>query len=87
MTGIEILTLVVLVVFIAAGIGYQNSKHHGSLKDMVEDVKDIEVKAEEVVNELYNKDLRPAVEEKTTEEVAKPKKKRKYYPKKPKTSI
>jgi hypothetical protein len=54
---------------------------------MVEDVKDIEVKAEEVVNELYNKDLRPAVEEKTTEEVAKPKKKRKYYPKKPKTSI
>jgi hypothetical protein len=87
MTGIEIFTLVLLIIFLAAGIGYNYSKYYGSLKDMVEDVKDIEVKAEEVVNELYNKDLRPAVGEKTTEEVAKPKKKRKYYPKKPKTSI
>jgi predicted Holliday junction resolvase-like endonuclease len=87
MTGFEIFTLILVIIFVAATVAYQFSKHHRSLKDMIEDVKDIEVKAEEVVNELYNKDLRPAVEEKTTEEADKPKKKRKYYPKKPKTSI
>ena len=95
MTGIEILTLVILVVFFAAGVAYQFSKHHSSLKDMVEDVEDIEIKAKEVADELYNKDLRPIVAKKTTEKpvettksefpIDKPKKKRKYYPKKKKT--
>lgn len=87
MTGIEIITLVIVIFFLAAGIAYNLSKHQKPLKDMVQDVKDIEVQAEQVVDELYNKDLRPAIVEKTTEEVTKPKKKRKYYPKKPKTSI
>ena len=95
MTGIEIFTLVVVIVFLAAGIGYQYSKHHGSLKDMVEDVKDIKVQTEQVADELYNKDLRPIVAKKATEKpvetpkpefpIDKPKKKRKYYPKKKKT--
>jgi len=94
MTGIEIFTLILLVVFIGTGIAYQFSKHHGSLKDMVEDVKDIKVETKEVVDELYNKDLRPIVAKKTTEKsvettksefpIDKPKKKRKYYPKKKK---
>lgn len=115
MTGIEIFTLVILVVFVAAGVAHQFSKHHGSLKDMVQDVKDIEVQAEQVANELYNKDLRPIVakkapkKDKVTQQVEsmkkvveahdtfikeidkvsksefpidKPKKKRKYYPRK-----
>ena len=94
MTGFEILTLIILVVLVATGVGYQFSKHHASLKDMVEDVKDIKVETKEVVDELYNKDLRPIVAKKTTEKpvetskpefpIDKPKKKRKYYPKKKK---
>jgi len=94
MTGIEIFTLVLLIIFLAAGIGYNYSKYYGSLKDMVEDVKDIEVQAEQVADELYNKDLRPIVAKKATEKpvetsksefpIDKPKKKRKYYPKKKK---
>ena len=97
MTAIEIFTLVLVILFVAAGVGYNYSKHHGSLKDMVEDVKDIEVQVQQVEDELYNKDLRPIVAKKSTTKsteetksefpIEKPKKKRKYYPKKPKTSI
>jgi len=70
MTGIEIFTLVILVVFLAVGVAYQFSKHHGSLKDMVQDVKDIEVQAEQVAKELYNKDLRPVVAKKAAKKEA-----------------
>lgn len=65
MTGFEIFTLVLVIVFVAASVAYQFSKHHASLHDMMQDGKEIEVEAEEV----------------------KPTKKKKYYPKKPKTSI
>ena len=133
MTGFEIFTLIILIVFVATGVAYQFSKHHGSLKDMVQDVREIEVKAEEIVNELYNKDLRPITSNKppkkkqvTSQDVTpelvdviaqkakitpqdatielqaviqeikkdkaefpidKPKSKKKFYPKKPKTHI
>jgi hypothetical protein len=99
MTGIEIFTLVVLALFIVVGVAYQYQKR----KDSIQDIENIEVKAEQVIDELYNKDLRPIVAKKTprtpkveatTEEVKqeskpefpidKPKKKRKYYPRKKK---
>jgi hypothetical protein len=49
----------------------------------------------EITNDYYNNEeiqeaveiVKEAVEQASTEEVARPKKKRKYYPKKPKTSI
>jgi hypothetical protein len=128
MTIIEIIVLILAIVGLAGVIGYQLTKGQPSLKDMVQDIK-----AEQVANELYNKDLRPTPEKKApkkrevtsqdiTQEVIKkvveiakvtpeaatvnleavvekvketkpefpidkPKKKRKYYPKKPKTSI
>jgi type II secretory pathway pseudopilin PulG len=94
MTGIEILVAVVLIVFIAAGAAHQFSKHQALSNDVIDDLKDIEVKAEEVANELYNKDLRPTTAKKTTKTpveetksefpIDKPKKKRKYYPRKKK---
>lgn len=59
MTAIEIFTLVLVILFVAVVVGYNYSKHKGSLKDMIQDVKDIGVQAEQVANELYNKDLRP----------------------------
>jgi hypothetical protein len=97
MTGIEIFTLIFLGVLVVAGIAHQVTKNHSSLKDMVQDVKDIEVQAEELAKELYNKDLRPIVAKKAAKEdkaeeveketkpefpIDKPKRKRKYYPKK-----
>jgi FtsZ-interacting cell division protein ZipA len=95
MTGFEIIILIVAIVLIAVLVAGFVTKDHDSLKDMVEDAKDIEVKAKEVADELYNKDLRPIVAKKTTEKpvettksefpIDKPKKKRKYYPKKKKT--
>jgi hypothetical protein len=94
MTIIEIIVLVVLIVLVAALAAYNVSKKFPPLSEMVEDVKDIEVKAEEIVSELYNKDLRPIVVKKPTKKIdeapksefpiEKPKKKRKYYPKKKK---
>jgi hypothetical protein len=106
MTGIEIIILIVAIVLIAVLVASFVTKDHSSLKDMVEDVKDIKVQTEQVVDELYNKDLRPIVAKKATEKpiktpegiveepikketkpefpIDKPKKKRKYYPKKKK---
>jgi len=98
MTGFEILTLVILAVFIVAEAAHQYSKHKGSMKNFIQDTKDIEVRTEQVVNELYNKDLRPIVAKKAPKEkkqteasktefpIDKPKKKRKYYPRKPKAN-
>jgi hypothetical protein len=94
MTGFEIIILIVAIVLITVLVAGFVTKDHDSLKDMVEDAKDIEVKAKEVADELYNKDLRPIVAKKATEKptetsksefpIDKPKKKRKYYPKKKK---
>ena len=94
MNGIEIFILVVLTILMGLGAVHQYLKHKDSLKNFTQDVKDIEVKAEQVVNELYNKDLRPTTSKKPTTKVVeeakpefpidKPKKKRKYYPRKKK---
>ena len=130
MTIVEIIVLILTIVGLAGVIGYQLTKGQPYLKDMVQDVKDIEVKAEQVSNELYNKDLRPVAAKKASKKVEvtsqditqeviekvveiakitpeettievqpvvekvketkpefpidKPKKKRKYYPRKPK---
>jgi paraquat-inducible protein B len=64
MTIIEIIVLILTIVGLAGVIGYQLTKGQPYLKDMVQDVKDIEVKTEQVANELYNKDLRPIVAKK-----------------------
>lgn len=64
MTGIEIFILVVLGAVVIGGAAYQYAKHKGTLQDTVQDAKDIEVQAQQVVNELYNKDLRPIVAKK-----------------------
>jgi hypothetical protein len=129
MTIIEIIVLVLLIVLVAGLAAYQVGKSHPPLTEMFQDINSIEVKAEQVVSELYNKDLRhtttdkpqvtsqdntPEVIEKvvkivkvTPEEtttqvqpvvekvkeakaefpIDKPKKKRKHYPKKLKTTI
>lgn len=125
MTGIEIFTLLFLGVLVVVGVAHQLTKHHDVDQDIVQDAKSIEVEAEQVSQELYNKDLRPIVAKKApkkdkvveqveamrkvvdahdtlVEEIAKvapqdvkkepkpefpidkPKKKRKYYPKKKK---
>jgi len=133
MTIIEVFVLILLIVLVAGLAAYQVGKSYPPMKDMVKDVKDIEVIANQVANELYNKDLRPIAAKKTPKKkevtseditpevidaviskakitlneasldlkevikevketksefpIDKPKKKRKYYPKKPKTSI
>lgn len=116
MTGIEIITLIGVVVAVAAAIGYYMTKDHPTLEEMTKDYYNNE-EAQEVVElaqQLYNKDLRPVVAKKApkkekVEEVTpeptpvqveavveepvkketksefpidKPKKKKKYYPKK-----
>jgi hypothetical protein len=94
MTIIEIIVLVVLIALVAGIISYQLTKGQPSLKDMTQDLENIEVETTEITDELYNKDLRPIVVKKSTKKIdeapksefpiEKPKKKRKYYPKKKK---
>ena len=97
MTGFEIIILIVVVVVIAGVIGAYLTKDHPTLEEMTKDYYNNE-EAQEVVElakELYNKDLRPIVAKKAPKEevkkekqpkaefpIDKPKKKRKYYPKK-----
>lgn len=69
MTIIEIIVLIFMIVLVAGVVGYQVTKGKPSLKDMVQDVKDIEVKTEQVANELYNKDLRPVAAKKVSKKV------------------
>lgn len=90
MTIIEIFVLIFLVVLVAGVVSYQVGKSYPPLKDMVKHINEIEIQAEDVTNELYNKELRTvAQKEQTNTEfpIDKPKKKKKYHPKKPKTTI
>ena len=64
MTGIEIFTLLFLGVLVVVGVAHQLTKHHDVDQDIVQDAKSIEVEAEQVSQELYNKDLRPIVAKK-----------------------
>ena len=102
MTIIEISTLVGAILAIALGIGYYSQRNHKTLKEMTENyydneqaINNIEVISEEITPGVLNKvvklgkqlppqavvDLGPMMEQ------AKPKKKRKYYPKAPKTKV
>jgi Na+-transporting NADH:ubiquinone oxidoreductase subunit NqrC len=97
MTILTSIILVAAIVLVAAFIAYQMQK---GTKPMSEFKADFDNNAEvqelaELAKELYNKDLRPIVAKKATEKpvketksefpIDKPKKKRKYYPKKKKT--
>ena len=81
MTILTSLILVVAIFAVALFIAYQVQKGSKTLEEMKADFYNNE-EIQEVV-EVVKK----AVEQTSTEEVAKPKKKRKYYPKKPRTSI
>jgi hypothetical protein len=76
MTLIESLGLVIAIVAIATFIAYQVQKGAKTYKEMVDDFNR---------NEEVKKVVDLAVKLPATEEAPKPKKKRKYYPKKPKT--
>lgn len=96
MTGFEIIILIGLVVGMAAGIGYYMTKDHPSLKEMTEEPKEkfqprkvIQKTATRQVNEVVKEvvgitELEPKKEKQEKPEfpIDKPKKKRKYYPKK-----
>ncbi len=81
MTIFTSILLIVAIILIALFIAYQVQKGSKTLEEMRSNFYENE-EIQEVV-EVVKK----AVEQASTEEVAKPKKKRKYYPKKPKTSI
>jgi signal transduction histidine kinase len=76
MTLLQSLGLVIAIVAIAAFIAYQLQKGAQVYREMVDDFNR---------NEEVKKVVDLAVELPATEEAPKPKKKRKYYPKKPKT--
>lgn len=78
MTLFESLGLVAAIVAIATFIAYQVQKGSKAFKEMVNDFNG---------NEEVKKVVDLAKELPVTEESPKPKKKRKYYPKKPKTQI
>ena len=81
MTILTSITLVIAIFAVALFIAYQVQKGSKTLEEMRSNFYENEEiqEAVEIVKE--------AVEQTSTEEVTKPKKKRKYYPKKPKTSI
>ena len=100
MTIFTSIILVVAIILVALFIAYQVQKGSKTLEEMRANYYENEEIQEvvELTQELYNKDLRPIVAKKAPKTVeavtveavlepAKPKKKRKYYPKKPKTSI
>jgi hypothetical protein len=76
MTLLQSLVLVVAIVAVAVFIAYQLQKGAQVYREMVDDFNR---------NEEVKKVVDLAVELPATEEAPKPKKKRKYYPKKPKT--
>jgi hypothetical protein len=97
MTIVTSIILVVAIVAIAAFIAYNMQRGTKAMSEFKADY-DNNAEVQEVVElakELYNKDLRPIVAKKATEKpvketksefpIDKPKKKRKYYPKKKKT--
>jgi len=81
MTIFTSILLIVAIILVALFVAYQVQKGSKTLEEMRSNFYENEEiqKAVEIVKE--------AVEQASTEEVTKPKKKRKYYPKKPKTSI
>lgn len=81
MTILTSITLIIAIFAVALFIAYQVQKGSKTLEEMRSNFYENEEiqEAVEIVKE--------AVEQASTEEVARPKKKRKYYPKKPKTSI
>jgi regulatory protein YycI of two-component signal transduction system YycFG len=81
MTIFTSILLIVAIILVALFIAYQIQKGSKTLEEMRSNFYENEEIQEAV--EVVKK----AVEQASTEEVAKPKKKRKYYPKKPKTSI
>ena len=74
MTILTSIILVVAIVLVALAIAYNVQRGAKTLEELR-------------ANYYKNEEIQEVVEETSTEEVAKPKKKRKYYPKKPKTSI
>jgi hypothetical protein len=81
MTIFTSIILIVAIILVALFIAYQVQKGSKTLEEMRSNFYE-NGEIQEVV-EVVKK----AVEQASIEEVAKPKKKRKYYPKKPKTSI
>jgi hypothetical protein len=81
MTIFTTILLIEAIILVALFIAYQIQKGSKTLEEMRSNFYENEEIQEAV--EVVKK----AVEQASTEEVAKPKKKRKYYPKKPKTSI
>lgn len=74
MNGIEIIILIGVVVAVVAGIGYYMNYGQPTLKEMKEEkVKEV---PEGIVEEPAKKETKPEFP------IDKPKKKRKYYPKK-----
>jgi hypothetical protein len=76
MTLLQSLVLVIAIVAVAVFVAYQLQKGAQVYREMVDDFNR---------NEEVKKVVDLAVELPATEESPKPKKKRKYYPKKPKT--
>jgi hypothetical protein len=95
MTILELIILVISLAAVALAIGYIRQRGQKSLAQLTEvyyDNESEQVPEVDIASELYDKDLRPIVikevkEVKSEFPIDKPKKKRKYYPKKPKTSI
>jgi hypothetical protein len=81
MTIFTSILLIVAIILVALFVAYQVQKGSKTLEEMRSNFYENEEiqEAVEIVKE--------AVEQASTEEITKPKKKRKYYPKKPKTSI
>jgi hypothetical protein len=96
MNGLEIIILIVLIAIMAAGVGYFLTHGQPTLKEMTEEPKEkfqprkITVQAptrhvNDVVKEVIDTTEPKIEKEKQTESefpIDKPKKKRKYYPKK-----
>jgi hypothetical protein len=94
MTILELIILIVALFLVALFISYQMQRGTKTMQEFKDDYYNNEEVQEvaELVQELYNKDLRPIAAKKIKETkpefpIEAPKKKRKYYPKKPKTSI
>lgn len=83
MTITTTIILVVAIVAVAAFISYQMQRGTKTMQEFKDDYYNNKEVQESV--EIVTKAVQGVVI--TSEEVAKPKKKRKYYPKKPKTSI
>jgi hypothetical protein len=94
MNGLEIIILIGLIVAMAAGVGYFLTKGQPTLKEMTEEPKEkfqprkvIQQTATRQVNDAVKEVVgitEPEVKKETKSEfpIDKPKKKRKYYPKK-----